>query len=81
MDHQTRIPLQNGTSIPCMGFGTWKTPAEQATAAVHAALAAGSRQIDPEPPAALSIPRPPTATSPTWGARSQPQACRAGRSF
>ncbi|MGN0994528.1 MAG: aldo/keto reductase [Butyricicoccus sp.] len=46
MDHQTRIPLQNGTSIPCMGFGTWKTPAEQATAAVHAALAAGYRHID-----------------------------------
>lgn len=46
MDHQTRIPLKNGTSIPCMGFGTWKTPAEQATAAVHAALAAGYRHID-----------------------------------
>ena len=46
MDHQTRIPLQNGTSIPCMGFGTWQTPAEQATAAVHAALAAGYRHID-----------------------------------
>ena len=46
MDLQTRIPLSNGTGIPCLGFGTWKTPAEQAAAAVHAALAAGYRHID-----------------------------------
>ena len=34
MNHQTRIPLSNGTSIPCLGFGTWKTPAEQAKQSV-----------------------------------------------
>ena len=42
MNHiQDRIPLANGTAIPCVGFGTWKTPASQAAASVAAALAAG----------------------------------------
>ena len=43
---QDRIALPNGTAIPCVGFGTWKTPAEQATASVAAALRAGYRHID-----------------------------------
>lgn len=43
---QDRIPLSNGTSIPCLGFGTWKTPDAQATACVTAALKAGYRHID-----------------------------------
>ena len=43
---QDRISLPNGTTIPCVGFGTWKTPAEQASASVAAALAAGYRHID-----------------------------------
>lgn len=46
MNHQTRIPLSNGTSIPCLGFGTWKTPAEQAKQSVLHALEAGYRHID-----------------------------------
>ncbi len=43
---QDRIPLQNGTSIPCMGFGTWKMPADVATNAVLEAIHAGYRHID-----------------------------------
>ncbi len=43
---QDRIPLPNGTSIPCLGFGTWRTPDAQATACVAAALQAGYRHID-----------------------------------
>lgn len=43
---QDRITLANGTEIPCVGFGTWKTPAEETTASVLAALAAGYRHID-----------------------------------
>lgn len=43
---QDRIPLPNGTSIPCVGFGTWKTPAAEATSAVLAALEDGYRHID-----------------------------------
>lgn len=43
---QTRIPLSNGTSIPCLGFGTWKTPAEEAARSVAEALRVGYRHID-----------------------------------
>ncbi|MGN1031615.1 MAG: aldo/keto reductase [Butyricicoccaceae bacterium] len=43
---QTRIPLSNGTSIPCLGFGTWKTPAEDAAKSVAEALRVGYRHID-----------------------------------
>lgn len=43
---QTRIPLSNGTSIPCVGFGTWKTPNEQAEKSVAEALKVGYRHID-----------------------------------
>lgn len=45
-NHQTRVMLANGVGIPCLGFGTWKTPAEQATASVKHALEAGYRHID-----------------------------------
>ena len=41
-----RVALANGGGIPCVGFGTWKMPGEQARAAVQAALAAGYRHID-----------------------------------
>ena len=40
MDLQTRIPISNGTSIPCVGFGTWKTPDEEAAKSVEAAASA-----------------------------------------
>lgn len=43
---QDRIPLPNGTAIHCVGFGTWKTPAEEATRAVEEAIHAGYRHID-----------------------------------
>lgn len=43
---QSRIPLSNGTSIPCIGFGTWKTPAEEAARSVAEALRVGYRHID-----------------------------------
>ncbi|MDO4173756.1 MAG: aldo/keto reductase [Eubacteriales bacterium] len=46
MDLQTRIPISNGTSIPCVGFGTWKTPNDEAERSVAAALRAGYRHID-----------------------------------
>ena len=38
--------LANGVTLPCVGFGTWKTPPEQAAPAVAAAIAAGYRHID-----------------------------------
>ncbi len=38
--------LNNGTKIPCVGFGTWQTPdGETAVSAVKAALDAGYRHI------------------------------------
>ncbi len=43
---QTRLPLSNGTSIPCLGFGTWQTPEEQAERSVEEALRVGYRHID-----------------------------------
>ncbi len=43
---QSRIPLSNGTSIPCVGFGTWKTPNEDAEKSVREALKVGYRHID-----------------------------------
>ena len=43
----TRIQLNNGTAIPCLGFGTYKIkdPAE-AYNSVRSALEAGYRHID-----------------------------------
>jgi diketogulonate reductase-like aldo/keto reductase len=39
--------LSNGVQIPCIGFGTWKTPSgEVAVESVKAAIAAGYRHID-----------------------------------
>lgn len=38
--------LQNGVRMPCIGFGTWKTPDEAAKNAVIEALRAGYRHID-----------------------------------
>ncbi len=46
MNVQTRVPLSNGTSIPCVGFGTWKTPNDEAAASVAEALRVGYRHID-----------------------------------
>jgi diketogulonate reductase-like aldo/keto reductase len=39
--------LNNGTEIPCIGFGTWQTPdGEVAVSSVKEAIAAGYRHID-----------------------------------
>ncbi len=46
MNLQTSLPLSNGTSIPCLGFGTWKTPEEDAQRSVTEALRVGYRHID-----------------------------------
>ncbi|MCL2872016.1 MAG: aldo/keto reductase [Betaproteobacteria bacterium] len=43
---QPMLTLNDGSSIPQLGFGTWQTPEEKAAAAVAAALAAGYRLID-----------------------------------
>lgn len=40
------IPLNDGTAIPQLGFGTWQIRPEDAVAAVSDALAAGYRHID-----------------------------------
>ena len=40
------IPLNDGTAIPQLGFGTWQIRPEDAVAAVADALAAGYRHID-----------------------------------
>ena len=38
--------LHNGVSIPCLGYGTYKVPAEDARVSARAAIQAGYRHID-----------------------------------
>lgn len=38
--------LSNGTAIPCIGYGTFETPADEARKAVREALEVGYRHID-----------------------------------
>ena len=39
--------LKNGVKIPCLGYGTWRTPeGNEAVQAVKDAIAAGYRHID-----------------------------------
>lgn len=38
--------LANGVHIPCLGYGTWQTPADVATSCVSYALQQGYRHID-----------------------------------
>lgn len=40
------IPLHDGTSIPALGFGLYKVPAEETSGVVDAALGAGYRLVD-----------------------------------
>ncbi len=40
------IRLSSGNSIPCVGYGTWQTPDEEARTCVACALDAGYRHID-----------------------------------
>ena len=44
--HTDSLPLHNGYRIPCIGYGTYKTPADEACEAVKAAVSAGYRHID-----------------------------------
>ena len=50
MKHLTGIndplTLHNGVTIPCVGYGTYKVPAEEARACAAAAIQAGYRHID-----------------------------------
>lgn len=41
-----KFELANGTSIPCIGYGTYKTPIPETCEAVLAALKAGYRHMD-----------------------------------
>ncbi|MDR2566352.1 MAG: aldo/keto reductase [Bifidobacteriaceae bacterium] len=43
---QTSVTLNNGVTIPALGFGVFQTPPEQTVAAAEAALACGYRLID-----------------------------------
>ena len=38
--------LSNGVKIPCLGYGTWQTPDEQAKECVKEAISVGYRHID-----------------------------------
>lgn len=38
--------LSNGVSIPCLGFGTWQSPPDEAASSVRHALLSGYRHID-----------------------------------
>lgn len=42
----TSVVLNNGVSMPIIGFGVYQIPAEETEAAVSAALAAGYRHVD-----------------------------------
>ena len=46
MAEQPRIRLNDGSTIPQLGFGVWQVPNDGAAAAVGAAIAAGYRSID-----------------------------------
>ena len=40
------VALNDGTTIPQIGFGTWQVPADEAEAATREALAVGYRHVD-----------------------------------
>ncbi|NGN64944.1 aldo/keto reductase [Streptomyces sp. A7024] len=46
MSNVPSITLNNGVSMPQLGFGVWQVPDDEATAAVSHALEAGYRSID-----------------------------------
>jgi diketogulonate reductase-like aldo/keto reductase len=46
MNSQLSRVLDNGVAMPCLGFGTWQVPNDEAFAAVTVALEVGYRLID-----------------------------------
>ena len=42
----SKMNLNNGTQIPCVGYGTFRTPADVAEKAVADAIKVGYRHID-----------------------------------
>ncbi|KAF2834167.1 Aldo/keto reductase [Patellaria atrata CBS 101060] len=46
LDMETRIPLNNGTSIPALGLGTWQSAAGEVEKAVAHALKVGYKHVD-----------------------------------
>jgi diketogulonate reductase-like aldo/keto reductase len=46
MSQVPHLTLNDGTTIPQLGFGVWQVPADEVTAAVSAALETGYRSID-----------------------------------
>ena len=45
-DINSKMNLNNGTQIPCVGYGTFRTPADVAEKAVADAIKVGYRHID-----------------------------------
>ena len=43
------LTMNDGHTIPAIGFGTWKMPAEETVASVESALATGYRHIATHP--------------------------------
>lgn len=41
-----KVKLNNGSDIPIVGYGTWKSPNEEVAKAVEYALNAGYRHLD-----------------------------------
>lgn len=46
MSDQTSAPLNTGSHIPLLGYGTWRAPDDQVTKAVELAIRNGVRHID-----------------------------------
>ena len=45
MDRQPHLPLNDGRTIPQIGFGLWQVPSDQTARVVRDGLAAGYRLI------------------------------------
>ncbi len=46
MDMNTKVKLQNGYEIPCMGYGTYKVNGSAAISAIKSAISVGYRHLD-----------------------------------
>ena len=43
---QDYYTLKNGVKVPCIGYGTWKSPNDVASEGVDMAISVGYRHID-----------------------------------